>query len=101
MIFKKSSLALLALAAALAFSSPSVLQATTLLGPGTKVQPGTMIEPIQAKKAPKPDVEDPDGKPAKKAEKKAVKKAAGPGRCGAFMYWDKKAKKCADARIKK
>lgn len=24
----------------------------------------------------------------------------GPGRCGAYMFWDKKAHKCADARSK-
>jgi hypothetical protein len=33
----------------------------------------------------------------------AAKKAAakGPGKCGAHMFWDKKAHKCADARTKK
>jgi uncharacterized low-complexity protein len=34
------------------------------------------------------------------AHKKKSKKA-GPGRCGTMKYWDKKAKKCADAMKKK
>jgi TfoX/Sxy family transcriptional regulator of competence genes len=33
------------------------------------------------------------------AKKKAKKK--GPGSCGTMMYWDKKAKACADATKKK
>ncbi|NJM35339.1 MAG: hypothetical protein HC850_12220 [Rhodomicrobium sp.] len=33
--------------------------------------------------------------------KKKKSKKAGPGRCGTMKYWDKKAKKCADARMKK
>jgi hypothetical protein len=88
MILKKTSLAVLALSAALVFSLPPVLQAATRLGPGAKVQTGNMIQPVQAKKE----------------AKKAVKKAAvrkGPGMCGTNMYWDKKTKKCADARAKK
>jgi uncharacterized low-complexity protein len=33
--------------------------------------------------------------------KKKKSKKAGPGRCGTMKYWDKKAKKCADATKKK
>jgi hypothetical protein len=110
MILRNTSLSLLALAAALAFSSSPALQAAPLLGPGPKAQTDTMIQQIQAKGD---DPEDPDGpaakKPAKKkaAEKKAkrdapAKKAAvKSGRCGTYMYWDRKAKRCADARDKK
>jgi hypothetical protein len=35
------------------------------------------------------------------AKKKVAKKKAGPGSCGTMMYWDKKAKACADATKKK
>lgn len=35
------------------------------------------------------------------AKKAAKKKKAGPGSCGTMMYWDKKAKACADATKKK
>lgn len=32
---------------------------------------------------------------------KKGKKKAKPGKCGTYMYFDKKTKKCADARLKK
>jgi hypothetical protein len=115
MTLRKTSLSLLALAAALAFWSSPALQAAPLLGPGTKVQPDKMIEQAQATTAGKADdPEDANGAaaPAKKgakAKKKAKqdgpapakKAAAKAGRCGTYMYWDRKAKACTDARDKK
>ena len=38
----------------------------------------------------------------KKGKKKGKKaKSKGPGKCGTYMYYSKKAKKCVDARNKK
>jgi hypothetical protein len=110
MISRNTSLSLLALAGALALSSSLALQAAPRLGPGTTVQTDTIIQQIQARAD---DPEDPNGRPAKKGAKKkgaekkakqdgpAKKAAAKAGRCGTYMYWDKKAKRCADARNKK
>jgi hypothetical protein len=107
MILRNTSLSLLALAAALAFSSSPALHAAPLLGPSTQVQTDAMIQQIQAKAD---DPEDADGPAKKKATKKkatrdaparAKKAAAKPGRCGTYMYWDRKAKRCADARDRK
>ena len=41
------------------------------------------------------------GKAAKSSKKKGKKGAALAKSCGTYMYWDAKAKKCADARDKK
>jgi hypothetical protein len=106
MILRNTSLSLLALAAALAFASSPAVQAAPQLGAGTKVQAHTLIQQVQAKAD---DPEDPNGASAKKkADKKkakpdapAKKAAAKAGRCGTYMYWDRKAKRCADARDKK
>jgi hypothetical protein len=95
MILRNTSLSLLALAAALAFCAAPALQAAPLPGPGTKVQPDKMIEQAQAKeKATKKKAMRDGPAPAKKAAAKA-------GRCGTYMYWDRKAKGCVDARNKK
>jgi hypothetical protein len=127
MILKKTSLALLVLAAVLAFSPPIALQAATLLGPGTRVQTDNMIEQIRDSMTPPPaddgeddDVvpddpsaapatkaptkkaavpDDPNGTPAKKTA--AKKTSAKAGSCATYMYWDSKAKTCADARNKR
>ena len=94
-MMRKTSLSLLALAAALAIWASPALQAAPLLGPGMKVQPDKMIEQAQAKeKATKKKAMRDGPAPAKKAAAKA-------GRCGTYMYWDRKAKGCVDARNKK
>jgi hypothetical protein len=108
MTLRNTSLSLLALAAALAFSSSPAVHAAPLLGPSTQVQTDTMIQQIQAKAD---DPEDANGPPAKKkatkkkatrdAPARAKKAAAKAGRCGTYMYWDRKAKRCADARDRK
>jgi hypothetical protein len=91
MRIRKTFLTMLALAIAIAFSPLPELQAATFVNPGS--QPGTenLTQTIAKKK----------GK--KKAKKKKGKKAKskGPGRCGTFHYYSKKAKKCVDARNKK
>ena len=94
MRIRKTLISALALAIALAFSPLSELQAATL-GPGS--QPGTdnLTQTVKAKKKAKKA-----GK--KKGKKKKGKKARSKaGKCGTYMYYSKKAKKCMDARNKK
>lgn len=81
------SVAALALAGGLAAANaaPMVSQAPASSG----------VELVAAKK--KAAVKKVAAKPAAKAKKKK----AGPGTCGTGKYWDKKAKKCADAAAKK
>ncbi len=84
-LFRILSLAVVGL-----FALTSV-QAATFVTPSSKTTVGSAIEQIAAKKAAK--------KPAKKKKKKGSASKA--GKCGSYMYWDKKGKKCADARLKK
>ena len=91
---RKTLIAVLAMAIAIAFSPLSELQAASLLGPSS--QPGTenSVELVKAKKK--------KAKKAKKKKKKKGKKARSKaGKCGTYMYYSKKAKKCMDARNKK
>jgi len=84
MTIKKTLVAMLAMAIAIAFSPLPQLQAATL---GPNSQPGSenSIEFVQAKKK------------AKKGKKKKAKKAG--KSCGTYMY--RKGGKCLDARNKK
>jgi hypothetical protein len=89
---RKTLIAVLAMAIAIAFSPLPELQAATLLGPSS--QPGTenMTELVKAKKK----------KAKKKKKKKKGKKARSKaGKCGTYMYYSKKTRKCLDARNKK
>jgi hypothetical protein len=94
MRIRKTIIAALAVAIAIAFSPLTDLQAATFVNPGS--QPGTdsLTEVVKAKKGAK--------KAKKKGKKKGKKaKSKGPGKCGTYMYYSKKAKKCVDARSKK
>jgi hypothetical protein len=93
MSISKTLVAVLALAIAIAFSPLSELQAATM-SPGANPGVDNAIVKV-AKKSAK--------KSKKKGKKKSAKKAKskGPGSCGAFMYYSKKDRKCADARLKK
>jgi hypothetical protein len=93
MSISKTLIAVLALAIAIAFSPLSELQAATM-SPGANPGVDNAVVKV-AKKAAK--------KKAKKGKKKSAKKAKskGPGACGAYMYYSKKDRKCADARLKK
>ncbi|MGE0852471.1 MAG: hypothetical protein AB7O44_23070 [Hyphomicrobiaceae bacterium] len=88
MTIKKTLVAMLAMAIAIAFSPLPQLQAATL---GPSSQPGSenSIELVQAKKKAK--------KGKKKKGKKKAKKAG--KSCGTYMY--RKGGKCLDARNKK
>ncbi len=94
MRIRKTLIAVLAMAIAIAFSPLPQLQAATLVGPGSQPQAEKVTEQVKAKKKAKKK----KGKKGKKKGKKAKSKA---GSCGTYMYFSKKAKKCMDARNKK
>ena len=92
MRIRKTLIAALALAIAVAFSPLPELQAASLVGPGS--QPGTdnLIQAVKMKKKAK--------KAGKKKGKKGKKARSKAGKCGTYMYFSKKTKKCMDARKK-
>ena len=92
MRIRKTLIAALALAIAVAFSPLPELQAASLVGPGS--QPGTdnLIQTVKMKKKAK--------KAGKKKGKKGKKARSKAGKCGTYMYFSKKTKKCMDARKK-
>lgn len=93
---RKTLIAILALAIAIAFSPIDQLQAATFANPGAQPSVDNVTHTIAAKKTKK--------KAKKKAKKRKGKKAKskkGPGKCGAYMYYSKKARKCLDARNKR
>lgn len=92
MRIRKILMTMLALAIAIAFSPLPELQAAAVVGPDSRVQVDNITHHAAAKK-----------KKKKKAKKRKGKKAKskGAGRCGANMYYSRKAKKCMDARDKK
>jgi hypothetical protein len=95
MRIRKTLIATLALAIAIAFSPLPELQAATFVNPGS--QPGTdnLTQTVKMKKkAKKAGMKRKGKRKGKKARSKA-------GKCGTYMYFSKKAKKCMDARNKK
>jgi hypothetical protein len=94
MRIRKTLISALALAIAVAFSPLPELQAATLVGPGS--QPGTdnLIQTVKMKKKGKKA-----GK-ARKGKKRGKKAGSKAGRCGTYMYFSKKTRKCMDARKK-
>src|SRR5262245_4214758 len=99
MQIRKTLIALLALAIAIAFAPIDSLQAASSIGPGS--QPGTdnLTYTVKAKKMAKAKAKK-AGKRAKRAKrgKRAASKRA--GRCGANMYWSRSKRSCQDARKK-
>jgi len=83
MRIRKTLMAILALAIAIAFSPLTELQAATFVSPDTKVSSDNLTQHIAKKKK---------GKKGKKAKSKA-------GKCGTYKYYKKG--KCLDARNKK
>jgi Ni/Co efflux regulator RcnB len=88
MRMRKTLIAILALAVAIAFSPLTGSQAATFVSPDTKVSSDNMTLTIAKKKGKK--------KKGKKKGKKAKSKA---GKCGTYKYYKKG--KCLDARNKK
>jgi hypothetical protein len=95
MRIRKTLVAALAVAIAIAFSPLPELQAASLLSPGSQPAAQDLTQVVKAKK--KKAGKKKAGK--KKRGKRA--KSKGPGRCGTYMYFSKKARKCLDARNKK
>ena len=96
MRIRKTLVTALALAIAIAFSPLPELQAATFVNPGSQPGAEDMTHAVKMKKKAKK-------KGKKKAKKRRGKRAKskGPGKCGTYMYWNKKTRKCADARNKK
>lgn len=94
MQIRKTLIALLAVAIAIAFSPVQELQAASLLSPGSQPAADGVTYTVKAKKAAKKK-----GKAKAKKGKKAKSKSKGPGRCGVGKYWKKG--KCEDAAAKK
>ena len=94
MQIRKTLIAALAMAIAIAFSPLPELQAATFVNPGS--QPGTdnLTQTVKAKKKAK------KAKKAKKGKKKGKRARSKAGKCGTYMYFSKKTKKCMDARKK-
>ena len=86
MRIRKTLIAILALAIAIAFSPLTELQAATFVSPDTKVSSDNLTQHIAKKKGKK------KGKKGRKAKSKA-------GKCGTYKYYKKG--KCLDARNKK
>ena len=96
MSIRKSLIAVLAVAIAIAFAPLADLQAATLT-PGSGPGVDNAVVKVAAKKTAKKKTAKKKGK--KKSAKKA--KSKGAGSCGQYMYYSKKDRKCADARLKK
>ena len=95
MHIRKTLIATLAVAIAIAFSPWAELQAATFAGPGSQPGIDTLVHSVKLKK--KKGI-----KKGKKGKRKRGKKAGSKaGRCGTYMYFSKKSRKCADARSKK
>jgi hypothetical protein len=101
MRIRKTLISALAVAIAIAFSPLPELQAATFVNPGSQPGAEDMTHAVKMKKKKKM-------KKAKKAKKKKGKKKrkgkrarSKAGKCGTYMYWSKKSKKCLDARNKK
>jgi len=95
MHIRKTLIATLAVAIAIAFSPWAELQAATFTGPGSQPGIDTLVHSVKLKR-----------KSAKKGKKrgkhkKGKKAGSKAGRCGAYMYFSKKSRKCMDARNKK
>jgi ABC-type transporter MlaC component len=94
MQIRKTLIALLAVAIAIAFSPVQELQAASLLSPGSQPAADNVTYTVKAKKASKKK-----GKAKARKGKRAKSKSKGPGRCGVGKYWKKG--KCEDASSKK
>lgn len=93
MHIRKTLIAILALAVAIAFSPLSELQAATFANPGSQPGSDNLIQTVKMKKKGYKKA----GKRGKKKGKRARSKA---GKCGTYKYFSKKKRRCMDARNK-
>ena len=91
---RKTLLAGLAVAIAVAFSPLPELQAATLVGPASQPESTSLVQTVKMKKKGMKK----SGKKMHKHKKGKRAGSKGPGRCGVNMYWKKG--KCMDARKK-
>src|SRR5215468_9679375 len=104
MHIRKTLIAALAVAIAIAFSPWAELQAATFAGPGSQPGIDSLIHSVKLKKkSAKQGKKRGKHKKGKKRGKHKKGKKAGSkaGRCGTYMYYSKKTRKCVDARAKK
>jgi hypothetical protein len=94
MRIRKTLIAILALAIAVAFSPLTDLQAATFANPGSQPGSDNLTQTVKMKK--KGYRKAGKRKKAKRG-KRARSKA---GRCGTYKYFSRKARKCMDARSK-
>ena len=97
MRIRKTLITALAVAIAVAFSPLPELQAATFVNPGSQPGAGDLTQVVKMKKKVKKMKKARKAGKRKKRGKRARSKA---GHCGTYMYWNKKTRKCADARNK-
>jgi hypothetical protein len=97
MRIRKTLITALAAAIAIAFSPLPELNAATFVNPGSQPGVDNQTHVVKMKKKKKAYGKKAKRKGKKKRGKRARSKA---GSCGTYMYWNKKTRKCADARNK-
>jgi hypothetical protein len=90
MQIRKTLIAVLALAVAIALSPIQGVQAASSFGPGSQLGTENLTYTVKANAKGKAKA----AKPKAKAKGKKAK-SKGPGRCGTGMYWDRKKRACA------
>jgi hypothetical protein len=98
MRIRKTLITALALAIAIAFSPLPELQAATL-GPSSQPGADNLTQTVAKKKKAKKKAMKKGKKGKKKRKGKRARSKA--GKCGTYMYYSKKGRKCMDARNKK
>jgi hypothetical protein len=94
MQIRKTLIAVLALAVAIALSPIQGVQAASSFGPGSQLGTENLTYTVKAKAKAKGKAKM--AKPKAKAKAKGKRaKSKGPGRCGTGMYWDRKKRSCA------
>jgi hypothetical protein len=94
MQIRKTLIAVLALAVAIALSPIQGVQAASSFGPGSQHGTENLTYTVKAKAKAKGKAKM--AKPKAKAKAKGKRaKSKGPGRCGTGMYWDRKKRSCA------
>ena len=96
MQIRKTLVAMLAVAIAVAFSPIPQSQAASPFGPGSEPTTESLTYTVKAKgKAKKGKAKKGKAKKGKGKAKGKKAKSKGPGRCGTGMYWDRKKRACA------
>ena len=97
MQIRKTLVAMLAVAIAVAFSPIPQSQAASPFGPGSEPTTESLTYTVKAKAKKKAMKKKAKGKKAKGKAKGKKAKSKGPGRCGAGMYYSRSKRSCASA----